>query len=129
MAKLEHVELRVRVAQCADSWLSSLANLKSLNKVTVVLNCRGASIAEQEEAEETLRRATGVHPIRRLKLEVTKENGNEEVPLIEQFRFKNPRFEALQSEMEKMQANRQVQVKPDNDSDDEEITPATAANE
>jgi disease resistance protein RPM1 len=79
MAKLEHVELRVRVAQCADSWLSSLANLKSLNKVTVVLNCRGASIAEQEEAEETLRRATGVHPIRRLKLEVTKENGNEEV--------------------------------------------------
>jgi hypothetical protein len=31
--------------------------------------------------------------------------------------------------MEKMQANRQVQVKPDNDSDDEEITPATAANE
>lgn len=79
MPKLEHVEFRVRVAQIADSWLSSLANLPSLENVTVVLDCRGASAAEMEEAEKTLRLATGVHLNRRLKLEVTKENGNDEV--------------------------------------------------
>lgn len=49
------------------------------------------------------------------------------VPLVEQFGFKNPRFEALRSEMEKMQAGRQVRVQPDNIDSDEEIAPAKAA--
>ncbi|XP_066342276.1 disease resistance protein RGA5-like [Miscanthus floridulus] len=77
MPNLEHVELRVRVAQCADSWLSSLANLPSLDKVTVLLDCQGASAVETVEAEETLRRVTGIHP-NRLNPEVTKHNGNDE---------------------------------------------------
>ena len=51
-----------------------------------------------------------------------------QLPLIEQFRFKDPRFEALRSEMEKIQANQQGQDQRDNDSD-EEITLANAASE
>ncbi|KAJ1255436.1 hypothetical protein BS78_K218800 [Paspalum vaginatum] len=115
MPNLEQVEFRVRsapaAAEASSSWFSSLANLPSLAKATVVLGDPWTRTLESDEAVQTLRHEAGiVDANHRFKIKVTTIRENvklTEEPFYHRFRFRNPHFKALELEMERMMSSRQ----------------------
>ncbi|KAL6907938.1 hypothetical protein ACP4OV_002108 [Aristida adscensionis] len=84
-----------------DDWLSSLEKLPSLNKLTVQYGIAGRLFIG--ELEPRLKQVTSSHP----NCPTLELIFDDDLWQAWNYRPKNPRFQALRSEMEKMQANKQ----------------------